>query len=143
VKVCASIADEPITATPNWQGDFTVQKFTPLCLLMIIAIASDFSVSITSVHSQGKPTAPAGLFAEAQVVRGKAVYQKNCASCHGSGLAVHWLFAEVIDATYNELKSLSSNIVEPLQKMPWWPRRFTVEDLDGNRFYFHHDTHAA
>jgi uncharacterized glyoxalase superfamily protein PhnB len=33
--------------------------------------------------------------------------------------AVHWVFAEDIDATYNELKSLGSNIVEPLQKMPW------------------------
>jgi len=31
------------------------------------------------------------------------------------------------------------NIVEPLQKMPWGLRQFTVEDLDGNRFYFHHD----
>jgi uncharacterized glyoxalase superfamily protein PhnB len=53
--------------------------------------------------------------------------------------AVHWVFAEDIDATYNELKSLGSNIVEPLQKMPWGLRQFTVEDLDGNRFYFHHD----
>jgi uncharacterized glyoxalase superfamily protein PhnB len=49
------------------------------------------------------------------------------------------VFAEDIDATYNELKSLGSNIVEPLQKMPWGLTQFTVEDLDGNRFYFHHD----
>jgi predicted enzyme related to lactoylglutathione lyase len=53
--------------------------------------------------------------------------------------AVHWVFAEDIDATYNELKSLGSNIVEHLQKMPWGLTQFTVEDLDGNRFYFHHD----
>ena len=53
--------------------------------------------------------------------------------------AVHWVFAEDIDATYNELKLLGSNIVEPLQKTPWGLRQFTVEDLDGNRFYFHHD----
>ena len=53
--------------------------------------------------------------------------------------AVHWIFAEDIDATHNELKALGSTIVEPLQKMPWGLRQFTVEDLDGNRFYFHHD----
>ncbi len=53
--------------------------------------------------------------------------------------AINWVFAEDIDATYHELKSLGSNIVEPLQKMPWGLRQFTVEDLDGNRFYFHHD----
>ena len=53
--------------------------------------------------------------------------------------AVHWVFAEDIDATYNELKSLGANIVEPLEKKPWGLRQFTVKDIDGNRFYFHHD----
>ena len=53
--------------------------------------------------------------------------------------AVHWVFAEDIDASYHELRSLGANIVEPLQTMPWGLRQFTVEDLDGNRFYFHHD----
>ena len=53
--------------------------------------------------------------------------------------AVHWVFADDIDATYEELKSLGANIVEPLETKPWGLRRFTVEDLDGNRFYFHHD----
>jgi predicted enzyme related to lactoylglutathione lyase len=53
--------------------------------------------------------------------------------------AVHWVFAEDVDATYNELKSLGANIVEPLEKKPWGLRQFTVEDIDGNRFYFHHD----
>jgi predicted enzyme related to lactoylglutathione lyase len=53
--------------------------------------------------------------------------------------AVHWVFAEDIDATYNELKSFGANIVEPLEKKPWGLRQFTVEDIDGNRFYFHHD----
>jgi uncharacterized glyoxalase superfamily protein PhnB len=43
------------------------------------------------------------------------------------------------DATYNELKSLGARIVEPLEKKPWGLRQFTVEDIDGNRFYFHHD----
>jgi predicted enzyme related to lactoylglutathione lyase len=53
--------------------------------------------------------------------------------------AVHWVFAEDIDATYEELKSLGANIVEPLETKPWGLRQLTVEDLDGNRFYFHHD----
>ena len=53
--------------------------------------------------------------------------------------AIHWVFAEDIDATYNEFKSLGANIVQPLAKMPWGLRQFTVKDLDGNIFYFHHD----
>jgi uncharacterized glyoxalase superfamily protein PhnB len=53
--------------------------------------------------------------------------------------AVHWVFAEDIEASYDELKSLGANIVEPLEKKPWGLTQFTVEDLDGNRFYFHHD----
>lgn len=53
--------------------------------------------------------------------------------------AVHWVFADDIDATYEELRSSGSKIVEPLEKKPWGLRQFTVEDLDGNRFYFHHD----
>ena len=53
--------------------------------------------------------------------------------------AVHWVFAEDIDATYGELKSLGANTVDPLETKPWGLRQFTVEDLDGNRFYFHHD----
>jgi len=46
--------------------------------------------------------------------------------------AVHWVFAEDIDASYQELKSLGANIVDPLEKKPWGLRQFTVEDLDGN-----------
>ena len=53
--------------------------------------------------------------------------------------AVHWVFAADIDATYAELRSLGAGIVEPLEKKPWGLRQFTVEDLDGNRFYFHCD----
>lgn len=53
--------------------------------------------------------------------------------------AVHWVFAEDIDATYGELKSLGANIVDPLETKPWGLRQFTVKDLDGNIFYFHHD----
>jgi uncharacterized glyoxalase superfamily protein PhnB len=53
--------------------------------------------------------------------------------------AVHWVFAEDIDAAYQELQSSGANIVDPLQKRPWGLRQFTIEDLDGNIFYFHHD----
>jgi uncharacterized glyoxalase superfamily protein PhnB len=53
--------------------------------------------------------------------------------------AVHWVFAEDIDASYHELKSLGANIVDPLEKKSWGLRQFTVDDPDGNRFYFHHD----
>ncbi|NYF88179.1 VOC family protein [Tunturiibacter empetritectus] len=53
--------------------------------------------------------------------------------------AVHWMFANDIDATYQELKSSGAKIVDPLEKKPWGLRQFTVMDLDGNLFYFHHD----
>jgi uncharacterized glyoxalase superfamily protein PhnB len=53
--------------------------------------------------------------------------------------AIHWVFAEDIDATYEELRSRGARIVEPLEKKPWGLRQFTVEDIDGNRFYFHRD----
>jgi predicted enzyme related to lactoylglutathione lyase len=53
--------------------------------------------------------------------------------------AVHWVYAEDIDSSYQELKSLGANIVDPLETKPWGLRQFTVQDLDGNLFYFHHD----
>lgn len=53
--------------------------------------------------------------------------------------AVHWVFAEDIDASYQELQSSGANIVDPLETKPWGLRQFTVQDLDGNLFYFHHD----
>jgi uncharacterized glyoxalase superfamily protein PhnB len=52
---------------------------------------------------------------------------------------VHWVFADDVDATYHELNASGAKIVEPLEEKPWGLRQFTVEDLDGNRFYFHHD----
>ena len=55
------------------------------------------------------------------------------------GPAVHWVFAADVDATYEELTALGASIVEPLESKSWGLRQFTVEDLDGNRFYFHHD----
>ena len=53
--------------------------------------------------------------------------------------AVHWIFAADIDATYAELRARGARIVEPLEKKPWGLRQFTVEDVDGNRWYFHCD----
>ena len=53
--------------------------------------------------------------------------------------AVHWVFAEDIDVSYQELKSSGANIAAPLERKPWGLRQFTVSDLDGNLFYFHHD----
>jgi predicted enzyme related to lactoylglutathione lyase len=53
--------------------------------------------------------------------------------------AVHWVFAVDIDATYEELRSRGARIVEPLATKPWGLRQFTLEDIDGNRFYFHCD----
>jgi uncharacterized glyoxalase superfamily protein PhnB len=51
--------------------------------------------------------------------------------------AVHWIFAEDVDASYHEMKSSGANIVDPLEDKPWGIRQFTIEDLDGNRFYVH------
>jgi uncharacterized glyoxalase superfamily protein PhnB len=53
--------------------------------------------------------------------------------------AIHWIFADDIDATYQELKSSNANVVDPLEKKPWGLRQFTIKDLDGNIFHFHHD----
>ena len=33
--------------------------------------------------------------------------------------AIHWVFAEDIDASYQELMSSGANIAEPLEKKPW------------------------
>jgi len=52
--------------------------------------------------------------------------------------AIQWVFTEEIDALYQELQSSGANIVDPLQTKPWGIRQFTVQDLDGNIFYFHH-----
>ena len=40
--------------------------------------------------------------------------------------AVHWVFAEDLDASYRELSSSGANIVDPLEKKPWGLRQFTV-----------------
>ena len=39
--------------------------------------------------------------------------------------AIHWIFAEDVDATYLELTSSHANIVEPLEEKPWGLRQFS------------------
>ena len=52
---------------------------------------------------------------------------------------VHWIFAENVSAMHDEFRNLGANIVEPLEKKPWGLTQFTIEDLDGNRFYVYCD----
>lgn len=51
--------------------------------------------------------------------------------------AVQWAFVQDIDSLYAELETAGALITEPLETRSWGLRQFTVEDLDGNRFYFH------
>lgn len=53
--------------------------------------------------------------------------------------AVHWVFAADIDALHQELQASGARITEPLERKPWGLRQFTVVDLEGHRFHFHHD----
>ena len=53
--------------------------------------------------------------------------------------AVHWVYAADIEAMYRDLQALGARITEPLEMKPWGLTQFTIEDLDGNRFYFHRD----
>lgn len=52
--------------------------------------------------------------------------------------AVQWIYVQNIDAAYAELQQSGAKIVDPLAEKPWGLRQFTVQDLDGNIFYFHH-----
>ncbi len=53
--------------------------------------------------------------------------------------AVHWLYAEELAALYGELQAAGADVGEPPEKKPWGLWQFTLKDLDGNVFYFHHD----
>lgn len=50
-----------------------------------------------------------------------------------------WVFTEDIDEAYASLKQLGANMTEPIKNTAWGMRQFTVEDIYGNTFYFHHD----
>jgi uncharacterized glyoxalase superfamily protein PhnB len=49
------------------------------------------------------------------------------------------VYSPDIEATYEQMRAAGANITEPLGKKPWGLTQFTVEDLDGNHFYFHRD----
>lgn len=51
----------------------------------------------------------------------------------------HWIFADDIDATFEEMKIRGATITEDIEDKPWKQRQFTIEDMDGNRFIFHHE----
>lgn len=51
----------------------------------------------------------------------------------------HWVFADNVDETYQELVAAGITIVEEIATKPWGIRQFTIADPDGNRFIFHHD----
>ncbi len=53
--------------------------------------------------------------------------------------ATFWIFTEDVDAAFSELGKLGADIVDPIDNKPWGMRQFTVRDLNGNLFYFHHD----
>ncbi len=72
------------------------------------------------------------------VSRGKAtIFFRKCSSPFEP--AVHWIYADDLDAAYRELQASGAHIAEPLETKPWGLRQFTVKDVDGNVFYFHHD----
>ena len=50
-----------------------------------------------------------------------------------------WVFAEDVDETYASLVNQGARIVDPITNKPWGLRQFTVADLYGHRFHFHHD----
>ena len=52
--------------------------------------------------------------------------------------AIHWVYCDDVDASYRQLKEKGAIIPDDIADMPWGLRQFTVQDLDGNLFYFHH-----
>ncbi len=53
--------------------------------------------------------------------------------------AVNWVYSDDIDATYEKLVAAGADIVDDIENKSWGLRQFTLKDLDGNVFYFHHD----
>jgi len=51
---------------------------------------------------------------------------------------VSWVYCSNVDESYQAFKSVGANIVDDIEDKPWGHRQFTVQDLDGNIFYFHH-----
>ena len=51
----------------------------------------------------------------------------------------HWIYAENVDATFEEMRAAGAMIVDPISEKPWGMRQFTVRDPDGHQFYVHRD----
>jgi len=49
----------------------------------------------------------------------------------------HWVYCTNVDESYKTLRDLGANIVDDIENKPWKLRQFTVQDQDGNIFYFH------
>lgn len=50
-----------------------------------------------------------------------------------------WIFTEDVDAAHAELTPRGAEIISPIADMPWGLRQFTLRDLHGHIFHFHHD----
>lgn len=61
----------------------------------------------------------------------------------GGGPGVFWIFVDDPDAACRELEQRGAEIVDPVADKPWGMRQFTVKDLNGNLFHFHHDRPTA
>ncbi len=51
----------------------------------------------------------------------------------------HWIYAEDLDATFEEMQAAGAMIVDLISVKPWGLRQFTVRDPDGHQFYIHHE----
>ena len=52
---------------------------------------------------------------------------------------VHWVFAVDVDRSYQQHIEAGAKIVEGIENKPWGIRQFSIADIDGNIFYFHHE----
>jgi len=50
-----------------------------------------------------------------------------------------WIFCDDVDEANTQLEKFGANITVPIANTAWGMRQFTVEDIYGNTFYFHHE----
>lgn len=53
--------------------------------------------------------------------------------------ATFWVFADKVDEAYAALLDRGADIIDPISDKPWGTRQFSVRDLNGNVFHFHHE----